>query len=197
MTDFKINGMEREAPVALDENFEVLIQFVHENLVSETSLISSVKVNGVEISDSDEKALSSVPLSEIDSVEIDFAHPREVAEETLQTLKLFTDQLISLSQRIAGDLGSKQADQEFQNLIDGIQTFSDTIVHVRRILRIGLLGTVNVLEADLVSILKDLLQTHHSKDLTYRTALLHEHLPTNLTQWRDEGIPAMIRSRDS
>lgn len=197
MKDFKINGLDRTPPLPAHESFNSLIEFIHSNLVNENSLISSFKVNGTEITEDDERALATTPLSQIESVEIDFAHPREVAEETLQNLLTFTLQLIDLSKKVAAEIGSQQSDRDFQALLDGIQTFTDTIIQVRKILKIGIMPSINLLEADLLSILKDLLQTHYSKDITYRVNLLHEYLPENLERWRTSGIPLIIRSRDS
>ena len=197
MTNFRINGVERNAPVGSDQNFDALIGFVHTNMVNDTSLIASVRVNGVEISENEEKALATIPLAELESVEINFIHPRELAEETLQTLRTYTDSLADLSKRIAREYGSAEANQDYTRLIEGIQTMADTVIHVRKVLRIGILPIVNVLEVDLLSILKDLVETHGAKDPTYRIQLLEDHLPTNLTQWRDTGIPEMIRCRDS
>ena len=197
MKDFRINGVERNAPVTPDQNFDALIGFVHTNMVNDTSLIASVRVNGVEISENEEKALATIPISELDSVEINFIHPRELAEETLQTLRTYTDSLADLSKRIAREYGSAEANQDYTRLIEGIQTMADTVIHVRKVLRIGILPIVNVLEVDMLSILKDLVETHDAKDPTYRIQLLDEHLPTNLAQWRDTGIPEMIRCRDS
>ncbi|MBC7690407.1 MAG: hypothetical protein H7222_01450 [Methylotenera sp.] len=197
MTGFKINGVDRPAPVALNQDFGALIHFVHENMVNEMSLISSIRVNGLEISENDEKDLAPVILSDLESVEITFAHPREIAEDTLQTLKLFTDQLATLSRGTASQIGSTEAELDFQRLLDGIQTLADTVQSVKKILHIGVMPLINILEADLISVLTDLVQTHESKDLSYRAALLSEHLPLNLELWRDEGIPEMIRSRDS
>jgi hypothetical protein len=197
MIDFKINGVERPAPVALDQNFGTLLHYVHENMVNELSLISSIKVNGQEIDENQEQELSPISLSEIISVEICFAHPREIAEDTLQTLKLFTEQLALLSRRTAAELGSPEAELDFQKLIDGIQTLADTVQNVKKILRIGIMPLINILEADLISVLTDLVHTHETRDYVYRAALLNEHLPLNLELWRDEGIPEMIRSRDS
>lgn len=197
MIDFKINGIERPAPVALDQNFGSLIEYVHQNMVNEMSLISSIKVNGQEINENEELELSPINLSDILSIEICFAHPREIAEDTLQTLKLFTDQLALLSRRTGAEIGSPEAELDFQKLLDGIQTLADTVQNVKKILHIGLMPLINILEADLISVLTDLVQTHESRDLVYRAALLNEHLPLNLELWRDEGIPEMIRSRDS
>ena len=197
MNNFRINGVERTTPVGSDQNFDALIGFVHTNMVNDSSLIASVRVNGVEISENEEKALATIPLAELESVEINFIHPRELAEETLQTLRTYTDSLAELSKRIASEYGSAEANQDYTRLIEGIQTMADTVIHVRKVLRIGILPIVNVLEVDLLSILKDLVETHGAKDPTYRIQLLEDHLPTNLTQWRDVGIPEMIRCRDS
>jgi hypothetical protein len=194
MNHFLVNGVERPSPVGADANFGALIGYVHDKMTSDRSLVSSIRVDGVEIGQAEENSLSGVSLSDLESVEITFAHPRELAEETLQILRGFADRLAEMSRELAA---APFAQAEFTKLVDGIQTFTESLAQVKGILRIGILEPVNVLEADLVSILKDVLETLQTGDGAYRADLLREHLPKNLGEWAREGIPALIRSRDS
>jgi hypothetical protein len=197
MEHFRVNGVETPAPLEQGENFESLIGYIHRHYVTDGSLISGLRVNGVEISERDEAELAKVHLSELESVEVTLSHPRELAEETLQTLIPFTHHLSDLSRKMAETGRHQPGAQEFRRLVDGVETFCDTLRTVKGILRVAIHAEVNILEVDLVDILKDLLETHASGDVAYRHDLLAKHLPDNLRDWRESGIPALIRSRDS
>jgi hypothetical protein len=70
-------------------------------------------------------------------------------------------------------------------------------VGAKQILRVGVMPSVNLLEVDLHSVLKDLLEFHHRGQREFVVELMREHLPRNLREWRLQGIPELIRARDS
>jgi hypothetical protein len=193
MNQFMINGAERPAPIGENETVGNLMVYVRSNLLGDSALLSSLVVDGVEIADPDEPALSSLPLSQLDSVQLTIMHPREMVEDTLQSLLIFTQALAPLSRKIGADGG----DDDFQRLIDGVQTLAETVTSVREFLRIGIIREVNVLETDLVTILNDLLRARQEGNRAHHDSLLSESLPANLEDWVSKGIPALIRCRDS
>jgi hypothetical protein len=197
MNHFLVNGVAKPTPLGSDENFGQLLEHLRAQLTHENSLISAIKVNGMEISELDEKNLRDVPLSALDSIEVLLVHPRELAEETLQTLRLFTERLAVISRELATNPKTSSLNPNLQKLLDGIQTLIDAISTVKSILKIGALAPLNVAEQDLLSILKDIVEAQESGNHEYRLALLSEHLPRNLEDWSKNAIPAIIRSRDS
>ncbi len=127
-------------------------------------------------------------------------HPKEIAQDTLNNLSEYLIFLEEFSRK-SGSFIQKSEIQpgfytQFTNLIDGVTTFTQAIANVKKVLRIGILLPVSLLEADLLSILKDLLSSHQKGQATYMKALLQDYLPKNLSQWREQGIPALIKSRD-
>lgn len=197
MNYFSINGVERPSPVESTHEFLDLIQYIQRNLVTDSTLVSSIRVNGIEIGVTEEEELGHVPLADIESVEVTLSHPRELVQDTLEALRPYVDQLAVLSRELADSLETTGEEREFPRLIDGLQTVSETITSVKMTLRLGLLQSVNVLEAELLSVLKDLLISVETGDKAYRISLLREHLPLNLEQWSQEGIPSLMRARDS
>lgn len=195
MNEIMIDGIRRNIPLESESRFEDLLGYVQEYCVSETSVIASVKIDGVDIVEYDQTELARIPLEKLDLIEVRTAHPREIAEDTLQTLLPFCDSLARLSRAIAVE--PETGDPRYTQLIDGIETLMESISAVKMTLRIGVLESVNVLEAELLSILKDILFARQNSDDAYLMDLLSEHLPNHLEQWRDAGIPALIRSRDS
>ena len=197
MNQFVVNGVSRPVPMAEDQSFQQLISYMRGNFTTENSLMSAVLVNGIEISEKEEYSLNEIQLSDIESVEFTFCHPRELAEETLKMLVPYNERLIELSQRIATMPEGRETDIEFRKLIDGVEVLIETVTTVKTTLHVGILQAVDILEADLLSILKDLLKSLEDGNIAYRTQLMAEHLPSNLAEWNQSGIPALIRSRDS
>jgi hypothetical protein len=197
MNQFIVNGVSQPSPLSTEENFRSLLAHIHEHLIHETALVSSIKVNGLEINAKDESVLSQVTLSDLESVEVTLVHPREMAEDTLQTLLLFTERLADMSRRTAEELGQLTTEENFTRLTDGIETFVHSLHAAKTVLRIGTLPAADILERDMLSLMKDILECRKSNNVDYLIALLSEHLPINLHDWCVSGIPAIIRSRDS
>ncbi len=194
MNHFLINGVEKPSPVASGEDFGTLMSYVTKNLISGNMLVSTIRVDGREISPRDEQDLQKVPLAKLESVEIIFAHPREIAHDTLQMLIFFTQRLMTISQ----DMGaSGDTETEFLKLVDGVQTFSEAIQSASIVLRTGTQEEIRILGADLLSILDDIVGAKQAGNAAYLRELLSTHLPENLKLWGTEGIPLLIRSRDS
>lgn len=189
MNHYLVNGFEKDVAEKV-ENLQDLIQEIRKTYSSETSLVSAILVNGVELNESDEKLIGHVRLSDLRSVEVFTAHPKEIAEETLQSLIEFTKHLEDLCARVG------TAPDMLPKIADGITTFIDALDNVKQILRIGVLPAVQILEADLASILKDILEFQQRKELGSVAAIVKDALVGNLVLWRTEGLPNLIRSRD-
>jgi hypothetical protein len=190
MNHFLINGVEKDLPSNQGTLREV-IQEIRKGYSSESTLISTILVNGVEIDAQDEQMIGNVPVAELRTLEVFTAHPKEIAEETLQSLVEFTKHLEGMCLQVSED------PSKMPKLADGITTFVDALANVKGILRIGIMPTVQVLEADLVSILRDVLDFQQKKQTEYVASTVRDALSANLALWRTEGLPFLIRSRDS
>jgi hypothetical protein len=198
MTHLLVNGIEvaiqNDHPGSLRE----LIQKIRTDYSTESSLISSIRVNGVEIDAQDESVIGNVPVDQLRSIEVFTAHPREIAEDTLQALIEFSTHLEKLCHDISSELlESPPKVEKLQRLADGITTFIDALSGVKQILHVGNLSVIQVLEADLLSILKDVFEYQKKSEFHFAATVIREALVANLTQWRTEGIPSLIRLRDS
>jgi hypothetical protein len=198
MNHLKVNGKPIDYAAAPEQSMPELMERIRHDFNSDAAVISSIRIDGTEVDEDIEAAIGALKVSDIGSIEIFTAHPRELAEETLQSLLEFTSHLELLSRNAGAKLVAGLAPKhEFMRLIDGIQTFSDALLQSRQILHVGRLEAVAILEADLASLLKDLVQFTESGDRDYVIDLLQNHLPLNLADWRGTGIPTLIRSRDS
>jgi hypothetical protein len=196
MNQFKVNGVERPSPIQNDSSLGELFEYVHRKLSNDQAVVSTILINGVEIQASQEPELSKIPASDIGSFEVLMSHPREMAEETLQVLKVFSERLIEMSIQTSRAQGIEM-EKGFLKLVDGIQTFVDTVANVKEVLKIQRLEAVDRLESSLMAILNDLLVAQQTNDDALRIQILGETMPKNLESWKLAGIPALIRSRDN
>lgn len=198
---FAVNGVEQRFPETVhreESSFGELMKHIRSKYGSRDICISSIRVDGRELTENEEVAFDLLPLTEIQSLEIFTAHPREIAEETLQNLILFTDHLAALS-RSSGQafLANGHPSRDLAKLMDGIEIFLEALSNVRQILRVGASPALDLLEADLSSLMKDLLESYQKGEIAYVAEILRDHLPTNLDDWRNDGLPGLIRARDS
>ena len=197
MSQYSLNGVELHIPLAPETPFSELVDYFKKNFNSDSTLISTILVNGTEINPQDEDELASIPLGQLKKIEIFTSHPKEVAHDTLQDLLKFTNNLEGQSRVISSAFESKNFLSLLTQLIDGISVFTEGIYNAKRILQIDTLLEADEAEADLLSILKELLNCQQNGYKARMKELLGQHLPRCFQKWRDSGIPAIIRSRDS
>lgn len=200
MSAFVVNGQSRELPISEEASLQELVECVRKQWTSENSLITSIKINGTDLSSEEENQLGDVPVHLLDIIEVFTAHPREIAEETLQMLKTFTDGLIALSHVCAEGVGKAEAESKFLKLIEGMGTFHEALSTVKKILRLEEDPRFQELyqhEGSLLAVLKEILAAKETRNIAHLRKLLAELLPQNLMAWRDSVIPTIIRARDS
>ncbi|MDR3608849.1 MAG: hypothetical protein P4M08_15905 [Oligoflexia bacterium] len=195
-----VNGNSREIPLNGESSLGDLLDYLRNAYTSETNCISSIRIDGEEISESAEKALAPLPISELRSIEVSTAHPRELAQATLQDMIEFCEPLITRA-KIAGEefRADGHPSRDLASLVDGISTFIEALQGARQILNIrsGALPSVDLLEADLTSIMKDAVSFYEEGHIDYVAELLSDYLVKNLEEWRTDGVPALMRARDS
>jgi hypothetical protein len=199
MNHFAVNGISLDVPFAPETPFQELLTYLKQNLVVDHAYISSLRVNGTEISEHQEKALAMTPCSQFTSVEVFTAHPREIAEETLQSLIEFSGLLEKFCARIGQQAANPKFYMEFSKLMDGISTLTEGIAVIKKTLQIEphSVPPLDALETDLLSILQEMLAYQEKKKTPELASLIRERLRENLQNWRDVALPALIRSRDS
>jgi hypothetical protein len=193
-----VNGIQKETPLDAERSLGDLLSVLRQQYNSDTSCISAIKIDNQEISEREEAAYALLPISDLQKIEITTVHPRELAEETLQSLIAFTDHLARLAIE-AGELFNKGEHPSFElaKFFDGMQTFSDAVESSKQVIKPGHIEGLHVLQVDLLSLMQDTIDAYHDNDHKYLAELLLTHLPENLARWRDKGLPALLRSRDS
>jgi hypothetical protein len=197
MNSFSVNGVSREAPIGDENSFKDLFDYLQSRLNSENEIISSIKVDGIELDEEYRSVLSNIPLSRLDTVEVTVVHPRELAEDTLQTLFPFLSGLSGLSGHVATlEISTPEFKVQFEKLLDGIDTFAQALASVRYALRITSLQSMSVLEADLAFILQHVYEAKQAGNADEIQNLLAKQLPAHLDEWLRVGLPDLVRCRD-
>jgi hypothetical protein len=193
MKMIRINGVEQSVQ-AETLNFEQFLTDLNKSLGTESQVISTIRVNGRELSEAEETQLKLTPVADIEDIEIETANPLELATRTLDTLDQYADRLIASVERAALHYEGKNfisGDTYFVKAIDGLDLFVQTIGGIKLALRIGLNPKVALAEASLVSIMNDLLEAKRNNNYIFMAELLKKDLVENLTEWRTTVFPML------
>ena len=197
MNPIYLNGIQVTVTIAPDCCFHELLNYLKGQIDPGSALITSVRINGNEVPNTEEQSIASTPVAHLDLIEVFTSHPKEVADETLYDLVEFSKILENLSITSATQISQVEFQTQFNRLIDGIGTFTEAVSGVKRILKLGLFNSIQALEVNLLNTLRDILKAKEHRQTEYLTQLLSVDLPENLRNWRESGLPSLIRSRDS
>jgi hypothetical protein len=198
MKNFMINGEPQNfATDAVD--FGEFIQHINRDYCQKKKVISSIKIDGKELTESDESFLEKMPLSSIDTIEVDIANPADLTGSALDTLTLYVDRLIETLQKSAKSYSEKNliaGDHFFAKSVDSLDLFIQTVSAIKVSVGIKLNTKVAIAEASLVSTVNDLLTAKRQNNLVFLAELLEKDLVENLNEWKFEVFP-ILRSFNS
>jgi hypothetical protein len=150
----------------------------------------------MEILEDNEAQFALTPLSQLKTVEIITTQTRDLAESTLRNLADFTLILEEIAIATADAVEQPEFHKHFGKLIDGISTLTEGVTNIRKVLKIGFLSNLSILEADLLSILQVLQEYHENHQFNFMRELLKDHLTDNFRQWREIGIPELMQTKN-
>lgn len=191
MKMIRVNGVEQDIPAGA-KIFDEFVQGLNTSLSESNQVIASIKINGIEISETDEDSLKTTPIEELGDIDVQTSNPMDLAYETLNTLETYIDRLVASVDRAALHYRGKNlitGDAYFAKAIDGLDLFVQTIGGVKLALRVGLQTKVALTEASLVSIMNDLLEAKRQNNYVYMADLLQKDLIENLGEWKSEVFP--------
>lgn len=191
----RINGVEQSVP-ADAVVFEEFVNGLNQSLSSERKVISSIRINGREISEEEETKYNGVAIDLLGDIEFETASPADLAYSTLDTLEQYVERLVTSISRASMHYRGKNlvsGDAYFARSIDGLDLFVQTIGGVKLALRVGLNTQVALVEAELVSIMNDLLEAKRQNNYVYMSDLLEKDLVNNLAEWKGTVFP-LLRS---
>ena len=194
----RINGVDETLPEGR-HLFEDFIDGLAQKLGAERKVIARIRIDGKELDNGDEaEGEQRLLLASLGEIEIETASPADLAYQTLDTLEQYVDRIVGSIQRAAMHYRGKNllsADEYFAKAIDGLDLFVQTIGGVKLALRIGLNTQLALTEAELISIMNDLLDAKRQNNYVYMSQLLDKELVENLLEWKTSIFPLLRQLR--
>lgn len=195
ISQIKINGSQVSLPENAELSFSQVIEYVEGKLLSDQSMISSIKIDGIELTDDERTEIAEIPITNLGELEFFTAHPREIADETLQSLIPFSEELAELSRKLGSDPVLNET--EFRRFLDGIELMTEAVSTVKRAMQVEGLPELTALEDALAADLSKLFEARTSKNIVLAAETLRGSLAETITKWAVAGIPALMTCRDS
>jgi len=189
MISLIVDGNEENCGIGGADSFEKLIERVRDDYNRDSQVIHSVFVDGEELTDSLEKLYSNKPISDFGKLEVKTLSKIEMSVQMLAGVVSLLDEMIQLSERIAEEQSRLEVFRQFTRLIDGLQVFIDTVQTVRLACRVINTQSLALMEADLLSVMKDMVMYCNENKIEYMQSILRNDLPIVLRDWADSGIP--------
>jgi hypothetical protein len=132
-----LNHRAEEIPTEGLQYFGELMDRLVRRAEKEGSSVLKVKLNGEDITGKDRKHLDTLPLGEIQNVEVQTGDPRVLARSSLYSVADFLERLLGELQttaelfRLSND---ERSNQSFMRCLDGIQVFMHSLESCRRLL---------------------------------------------------------------
>ena len=188
----QVNGKAIEQEMLTKGSFGEFVKRLNQSLSQEKHVITSILVNGMALSEDEEKNILDKDLSNIGDIEIFTASPVELAHETLTTLDQYIERIIMAVSRSAMHYEQNNimaGDEYFLKSIDGLDLFIQTIGGIKQALRVGLITKLGLTEAVLIQTMNELLMAKKQNNYIYMAELLKKDLIENLKEWQTVVFP--------
>ncbi len=207
-----LNHQTEDVPTEGLQSFGELMDQVARQAEREGARIIQVKLNGEDITGKDHSLLHTMPLEEIQEIEVQTGDPRILARSSLYSVADFLEQLLKELQNTAElfRLGNNErSNQSFLRCIDGMQVFMHSLESCRRLLGLsfelifvpvsqgGAETTVAENRRRLFEVLDSMIEAQTNQDWILLADLLEYELIPILEDWRyiipvilDETKPA-------
>lgn len=192
-----VNG--RPQNVNFEENWSLdqLVSELRDQISDEKQIVTSIKVNGLELMDAHQAGLLDFQIKALSQIEIKTEerrdHIREVGEDIVRILGDYIPHLVRLSLAVAQFKNGIHS-HEFRKLTEGMEIIVNTLQTFKVGVGISLESPARVLEAELKSIFKELISAQETKNETMVQDILEKQIPEHLDHWLKEGIPALKNS---
>lgn len=199
MKKIKINGSEHdiEHTTLL---FSEFLNNLNQDLNDQQKFISAIRVDGTLISEVEESSYLTLSLDSLGDIEVETASPMEIAYEALDTLDVYVDRLEKMIQKTAQEYRNHQyilADEAFLKSIDGLELFIQSVGSIKLALRLGYQPQVALTEAQLFSVMNELLDAKQKCNYIQLAEVLSSELVSNLKEWKNNIFPFFKVFRNS
>jgi hypothetical protein len=202
-----LNHRPEEFPTDGVRSFGELMACVARQAEREGARILKVKLNGEDVTGKDHSLLDSLPLDQIQEIEVDTGDPKVLARSSLYSVADFLEKLLNDLQDTAELLRlgyGERANQRFLRCIDGLQVFMHSLESCRRLLGISfeLLFVPAGQEGDAITVaenrrrlfevLDSMIEAQTNQDWVLLADLLEFELVPVLEDWR-QIIPVILK----
>jgi hypothetical protein len=187
-----ING--KKINIELEENQKIssVIEKINQEISKENLVVTGFEINGQFVAEADHNQYLDESLELFENINFIATTPIDLAYETINTLELYLDRLINSIER-AGihykNMNLVAAESYLAKAIDGLDLFIQTIGGIKMALKFGLNQKVALIEADLVSIMNEILNAKRQNNYIYLSEILSKDLIENLYQWKEVAFP--------
>jgi hypothetical protein len=192
MSMISLNGKKLSLEVSPQMPLKELVEFLRKKVTTHQNFVSSIFVNGVELTYSKEEEFASIPFSDFESIEVFTAYSKELIDETLQHLMEYSTFLQKLSKDTGTLIDETDFHPRFQELIDGISTFAEGISSIKDVLHIRNRPKIETPELELLQILRDLCTHYQNNENSQVQEILQSRLPENLNTWQTSGLTDLV-----
>ncbi len=189
----KLNGSDIELEVSGFSDMGELLEDIKKSRFSGTEFIVDIVINGNKVPPEELDDVVKKPFSEVESLEIVTANPRDVSLSTLKNLDPFLENLVSLLEQSADKFRmekEKDANKFFISCVEGLQTFVGLLDKIKTLNTLDLSSmtfeSVSVSEKEdaLLKVSNSLYDSQKSKDWVSLGDVLEYELVPIIRDWR-------------
>lgn len=200
MAQVTINHEDLSLNLKKDQSIGDVMNKLCDEILKDSEIITSIHINGQELSQSEENGLLPKQASSFESINFTVKTSSELAFEALDSCSSYIDVVIAKIHELgrlyaAGEI--QLANNLFSEVIEIMDLFIQLVTKIHSTFRTNLgdkfvkTETLQTLEIHLLSILKGLVPAKEKNDIVMLCDLLEYELVENLTQWKIKAIPEL------
>ncbi len=191
MTKTLIDRAELQTNFSSITELGALIKALEERFLSQGEVICQFKLNGLSISEADEKRLSQMGLHEIEFIEIESQSPQTLLFNLLDNWSKELPALMKNAEELAKEIRFKGLEghlKAFVNLLDTCQFLMESFISLESIIKTSPASQVSWCKAEELTAraIGEALKTFEKKDFVLLSEILEYDLGHALQVWFDE-----------
>lgn len=182
-----------------------LMNFVLNEVLHDDEVITSIDINGRQLSYEEEQSSLSLPVDKYNDINFSTTSSYELAFDALNDCSSYIDTIIHKIGVFTGfqnDNKQKEANMMFGEVVEIMDLYVQLMAKIYKTVRtrhqeqLKNTNTFQTLEIHLLSIMKALIPAKEKNDIIMLNDLLEYELIDNLTQWKIKAIPELKKLRD-
>ncbi|WP_417337103.1 hypothetical protein [Halobacteriovorax marinus] len=204
MVSVTVNNKTIEKPEQ-NANVNDLMNFVLNEVLHDDEVITSIDIDGRELSYEEEQSSLAMPVSNYKDINFSTTSSYELAFDALNDCSTYIETIIAkIAQytELQNDNKQEQANMMFGEVIEIMDLYVQLMAKIYKTVRkrhqeqLRHTNTFQTLEIHLLSIMKAMIPAKEKNDIIMLNDLLEYELIDNLTQWKIKAIPELKKLRD-